>query len=133
MAKPQCSDCQFLLRVVDSELLCCKAFPSGIPDEFLQGEHDHREPYPGDNGILLEPIAPDREYEDPEFRSFALNLRRIHREIIISKNLSDEQVRLACAALLAWAAWKLPKDWVRERKINAAEAQRLKDADVWPW
>ena len=33
----------------------CDAFPGGIPDEILTGEHDHTESYPGDNGIRWEP------------------------------------------------------------------------------
>ena len=31
----------------------CKAFPDGIPDAILTGEHDHHKPYGGDNGILF--------------------------------------------------------------------------------
>ena len=38
----------------------CKAFPKGIPEEMLDGHWDHREAYPGDNGILYEPKNPDR-------------------------------------------------------------------------
>jgi hypothetical protein len=117
----------------DSDVLCCKAFPSGIPDEILQGEHDHREPYSGDNGILYEPVALEQKRQDPEFHSFAVKLRRLHREIITSEELSDEQANLASDALVAWAAGNSAKDWIRERKISAAEAQGLKDAGVWPW
>jgi len=90
-------------------------------------------PYPGNNGILFEPIAPKQEHEDPEFHAYAVKLRNIHREIIISEKLSAEDKDLASGMVLAWASGKFARDWIRERKIDAAEAQRLKDAGVWPW
>lgn len=34
----------------------CPAFSGEIPDAILTNEHDHRKPYPGDNGIQFEPI-----------------------------------------------------------------------------
>lgn len=32
----------------------CDAFPNGIPGPILDGTEQHREPYPGDNGIQYE-------------------------------------------------------------------------------
>ena len=39
----------------DSEILSCKAYPKGIPEAILTGDHDHTKPYKGDNGIQFEP------------------------------------------------------------------------------
>lgn len=34
----------------------CDAFPESVPDRILTNKHDHRQPFPGDNGILFEPL-----------------------------------------------------------------------------
>lgn len=31
----------------------CKAFPERIPDAILNGDDDHKKPFPGDNGITF--------------------------------------------------------------------------------
>ena len=46
---PVCNGCRHLVR--DYRQRRCAAFPDGIPLEIWLGEHDHRRPYPGDNGI----------------------------------------------------------------------------------
>ena len=37
----------------------CDAFPDKIPDAIYDLGHDHRKPYPGDNGIRFEPVEED--------------------------------------------------------------------------
>jgi hypothetical protein len=48
-----CSECKNADRV---KIGTCKAFPDGIPEEIWIGKNDHKNSYPGDNGIQFEPI-----------------------------------------------------------------------------
>jgi len=47
----QCISCYFYVGRITGGL-ACYAFPTGIPSEILTGGYDHRNPYPGDAGIL---------------------------------------------------------------------------------
>jgi hypothetical protein len=48
---PQCNECKHFAL---SGKIRCTAFPDGIPNEILDNIHDHKTPYPGDNGIRFE-------------------------------------------------------------------------------
>lgn len=48
---PLCESCKELLPLTGN----CTAFPGGIPEEILNGEFDHHNPHPKDNGIHYNP------------------------------------------------------------------------------
>ncbi len=52
---PVCSGCRHLQVDVLKGGASCPAFQS-IPPEIWNGDHDHKKPFPGDKGIVFEPI-----------------------------------------------------------------------------
>lgn len=58
---PICLRCKHFIE--DEDLFRCAAFEDGIPFAISSSEHDHTEPYPGDNGIQFEPIDEAQEDE----------------------------------------------------------------------
>lgn len=52
MREPQCEKCKHLWR--DEKDYKCNAFPDGIPDKIFEGDHDHKEAFPDDNGFRFE-------------------------------------------------------------------------------
>ena len=51
MQSTQCAECKHYQGV-----LTCDAYPEGIPEKILTGEHDHAEPFDGDQGVMFEPV-----------------------------------------------------------------------------
>ena len=57
MQSTQCLGCRHYLGAIT-----CDAYPDGIPEPVVTGEHDHTSPYPGDNGILFEPVVSTKAF-----------------------------------------------------------------------
>jgi len=45
----QCASCK---NYIDD--LKCNAYKNKIPEEIYTGKHDHKKPFPGDNGVRFE-------------------------------------------------------------------------------
>lgn len=58
---PICNKCKHREAYRKLKGIRCAAFPDrNIPKEITRNEHDHRKPYPGDNGIQFEPLDIDK-------------------------------------------------------------------------
>jgi len=65
MRIPQCLACSHIGKKVESGL-SCKAYPDGIPDVIMSGEHDHSTPYKGDNEVFYRHYKDNGEPNEPK-------------------------------------------------------------------
>jgi len=53
----QCAYCRhFKAERRDGNYCTAYPFAPGIPLAIIQNQHDHRQPYPGDNGVRFDPL-----------------------------------------------------------------------------
>lgn len=70
----------------------CTAFPDGIPEEILFEGFDHREPYPGDNGVRFE-VRAGYERDLTEYLLWKAQAPRVKPERSAPHALTPQQVQ----------------------------------------
>lgn len=120
---PQCHDCRHY-RPDLADRIACAAFPGWIPDDILLGKVDHREPYPGDNGIRYEPEGEAAKIESAD-------LLKIHPANYVPRDEKGRfitmQMALAANDLAshknAEAFHRKKAEWLRDVKGDEAGAK----------
>ena len=79
----QCLDCKHY-----TGLSTCNAFPEKIPQEIFDGTVEHVIPYPGDGGIMFEPIDPEMD----DVNKFETLDEILEQAGIDSKKISQDQI-----------------------------------------
>lgn len=58
---PICYNCSRKRPAAEKRPFSCDAFPNGIPKEIIHNQADHRNEFPGDNGLRYDAISDDWE------------------------------------------------------------------------
>lgn len=68
LPRPSCGSCRHfdLVKFQENKEFRCVAYPNGIPEHLYLGYHDHKTPYPGDQGIQYQPrVQPETNLGRP--------------------------------------------------------------------
>ena len=103
---PICLGCSHF-RKQDGNKFTCDAFPGGIPDQIINSEAEHRQPYKGDNDIQYLPKTPD----DAAYADMLFKHGPVMEEWLPPKEWDWEEDGGfdAYAAERPWLAWTPPE------------------------
>ena len=143
----QCDECFHLQRGARKNgRSICNAFPEGIPFTILHWRYDHRNKYPGDQGITFEP----RSERASQFHNQVLErkamarvvpprpLAEIIQEDARSVGMSESSIGIALEQLAEYEEGRVRRDRteaaidaadLRARGVSEEEIQRLTRLD----